>query len=535
MVGEFPELQGLMGRHYALAARRGPARRRCHRGSLSTARPLDRVPTDPVAIAVALADKLDTLVGFWAIGEKPTGSKDPYALRRAALGVVRILVENGKHLSLMEAIYIWFKIWFKHEAERIRASLIDEGTSSRDKKIIDEALSRKKAILLQDTGNKQVDLLAFFHDRLKVYLRDKGARHDLIDAALAGASPVIPGAPKAREGDPGATGATAGSPSRPATQAAGDDTVRADAAADNAALAGASPVIPGAPKAREGNPGATGAAARSPSRPAAQAAGDDTKWAAAAADNAALAGTSAVIPGAPKAREGDPGATGAAAESPSRPAAQAAGDDTVRAGAAGDNAAQAGDSRVIPGAPKAREGDPGATGATAGSPSRPAAQAAGDDTVRADAGDGRHSAGSNDDLLMVVRRVEALGRFLDMPDGQNLLAGVKRASNILRIEEKKDGPHDGPVDPALLALPQELALAQALEAAAMDAREHVANEDFAGAMAALARLRPAVDAFFEQVTVNADDPALRVNRLRLLARLREATREVADFSLIQGQ
>ena len=136
---------------------------------------------------------------------------------------------------------------------------------------------------------------------------------------------------------------------------------------------------------------------------------------------------------------------------------------------------------------------------------------------------------------MIVRRVEALGRFLDTEDGKNLLAGYRRAANILRIEEKKDGrSYDEAPDAAALAQPEERALYDALQAAAGEARRHVANEDFEAAMSALAALRPAVDAFFDKVTVNADEPSLRANRLRLLNLLRQATREVADFSRIEG-
>ncbi|MFO1147746.1 MAG: glycine--tRNA ligase subunit beta [Alsobacter sp.] len=338
MVGEFPEVQGLMGRRYAELQGEDASVAAALEEHYKPQGPGDRVPTDPVSVAVALADKLDTLAGFWAIDEKPTGSKDPYALRRAALGVIRILLENKVRLPLLQA-------------------------GGRALRTGDE--SAREGVL--------ADLLAFFHDRLKVYLRDRGARHDLIDAVLA---------------------------------------------------------------------------------------------------------NNAVVPGAPQAREGDPGATSQPSGSPSRPAAQAAGDDARGAGAA------------------------------------------------------------NDDLLDIVRRVEALARFLDTEDGANLLAGAKRASNILRIEEKKDGrSHAEPVDRALLhaqGLPEEKVLAEVLDAAERHAREHVQREDYEGAMAALAALRPAVDAFFDKVTVNAEDPALRANRLRLLAGLREATRAVADFSRIGG-
>jgi glycyl-tRNA synthetase beta chain len=140
-----------------------------------------------------------------------------------------------------------------------------------------------------------------------------------------------------------------------------------------------------------------------------------------------------------------------------------------------------------------------------------------------------------DDLLMIVRRVEALGRFLDSEDGANLLAGVKRAQNILRIEEKKDQrSFDGEPDPRLLSEPQEKALAKAIAEVATAARQNLDKENFEGAMAALAKLRAPVDAFFDKVTVNAPDAALRENRLKLLSRIRAATLAVADFSRIEG-
>jgi glycyl-tRNA synthetase beta chain len=143
--------------------------------------------------------------------------------------------------------------------------------------------------------------------------------------------------------------------------------------------------------------------------------------------------------------------------------------------------------------------------------------------------------GNQDDLLLIVRRVEALGKFLDTEDGRNLLAGYKRAANILRDEEKKSGTaFAGDVDTKLLSEPEERALNAALDEALPSASAAVAKEDFAAAMSALARLRAPVDAFFDKVRVNADDPAVRANRLRLLNRLREATQAVADFSRIAG-
>src|SRR5262249_14127083 len=140
-----------------------------------------------------------------------------------------------------------------------------------------------------------------------------------------------------------------------------------------------------------------------------------------------------------------------------------------------------------------------------------------------------------DDLLMIVRRVEALGKFLDSDDGKNLLAGTKRASNILTIEEKKDKrTFDGAPDPSLYALEEEKALAKAIEQVKRQAGAAVAREDFAAAISVMATLRPAVDAFFDRVKVNDDDPKIRENRLKLLSQIRSATRAVADFSKIEG-
>jgi glycyl-tRNA synthetase beta chain len=339
MVGEFPELQGLMGRYYAIAQGEEPSVADAIEEHYKPQGPNDRIPTSPVSIAVALADKLDTLVGFWAIDEKPTGSKDPYALRRAALGVIRIVMENGLRLHLREPMAAAF--------EPIGVSLEMSSSEGFDyvqyltrhlsqDEIEDENLEiewdrgglKYKAIEAEG-ATLSADLLAFFADRLKVYLREKGARHDLIDAVFA-------------------------------------------------------------------------------------------------------------LPG-------------------------------------------------------------------------------------------------QDDLLMIVRRVEALGKLLETEDGKNLLAGYRRAANILRAEEKKDGAEAfvGKHDPALLALPAERALADGL--AAVQARlAQLAREDFEGAMRALATLRAPVDAFFLDVTVNAADPDLRLNRLRLLGELREAMHAVADFSKVAG-
>jgi glycyl-tRNA synthetase beta chain len=140
-----------------------------------------------------------------------------------------------------------------------------------------------------------------------------------------------------------------------------------------------------------------------------------------------------------------------------------------------------------------------------------------------------------DDLLLVVRRVEALGKFLDTEDGKNLLAGFKRAANIIRIEEKKDArEYTGAPDAKIYSQDEEKALAAAIETAKAEATRAVEKEDFGAAMRAMAKLRPGVDAFFDKVTVNVEDKALRENRLKLLNEIRAATRAVADFSRIEG-
>ena len=294
MVGEFPELQGLMGCYYASAQGEDASVAAACEEHYKPQGPGDRIPTNPVSVAVALADKLDTLTGFWAIDEKPTGSKDPYALRRAALGVIRIVLENQLRLQLL--------------------TLANE------------------------------NLLEFFIDRLKVYLRDKGARYDLIDAAL-----------------------------------------------------------------------------------------------------------------------------GAAAVA-----------------------------------------DPEAAEATLTQP--------------------------QDDLLMIKNKVEALEAFLGADDGKNLLAGYKRACNILKAEEKKDGA--GAYDKAhaanLRIEPEEHKLAAAIARAKEETGEKLKKEDFTGAMHSLSKLREPVDHFFDKVTVNAENADLRLNRLRLLSELRRTMNGVADFDKVSG-
>lgn len=162
VVGEFPEVQGLMGKYYALAQGEDASVAAACEEHYKPQGPTDRVPTDPVSVAVALADKIDTLVGFWAIDEKPTGSKDPYALRRAALGVIRLLIENGIRLNLTKVFDGHYDTVLESIARRLRSA---GGTFG--------------------VGKGSLDLLPFFADRLKVQLREQGARHDLVDAVFA--------------------------------------------------------------------------------------------------------------------------------------------------------------------------------------------------------------------------------------------------------------------------------------------------------------------------------------------------------------
>ena len=346
MVGEFPELQGLMGSYYASAQGEDPSVANACYEHYKPQGQGDYAPKDPVSIAVALADKLDTLVGFWAIDEKPTGSKDPYALRRAALGVIRIVLENELRLQVIPLISLKF---LALDRDHLHAEI-----EQRKEKV--EALGIEftgggvsRASHWVHVGSLRVDsrainLLEFFIDRLKVYLRDKGARYDLIDAALGAV------------------------------------------------------------------------------------------------------------------------AFGDAEEETARAALQ-------------------------------------------------------------------------DDLLMITKKVEALDKFLATDDGKNLLAGFKRAVNILKAEEKKDGPraYSRRHAPNLRIEPQEHKLAAAIARAREETAEKLEKEDFSGAMRALSKLREPVDHFFEHVTVNADNADLRLNRLRLLAELRRVMMGVADFGKVSGE
>lgn len=200
MVYEFPELQGLMGRYYAEAAGLPAEVAAACEDHYAPLGPSDAVPTAPVSVAVALADKLDTLTGFWAIDEKPTGSKDPYALRRAALGVIRLVLENGLRLNLdrfIDAQLVRHKIALKNgdlddtqlaELEELVDEIADHGVFGAAWAALRERLStggKEIAPVVAPVPDLSDDLLGFFHDRLKVWLRDQGIRHDVIDACLA--------------------------------------------------------------------------------------------------------------------------------------------------------------------------------------------------------------------------------------------------------------------------------------------------------------------------------------------------------------
>ncbi len=345
-VGEFPELQGVMGRKYASLQGEDASVSAAIEDHWKPQGPSDRLPADAVGLTVALADKLDTLIGFWAIDEKPTGSKDPYALRRAALGVVRILLERKVQLNLAPQIirsgrYVMAQR-LQAEAGKVEARLIAPMRMMNE--LSGEGVLSKLTNLSQGAANlmsggadeippqeweiaRTGDLLSFFHDRLKVYLRDLGARHDLIDAVLT---------------------------------------------------------------------------------------------------------------------------------------------------------------------PDA------------------------------------------DDLLMVARRVEALTAFVTSEEGLNLLAGTKRATQLLAAEEKKGTHVAANVDPALLTLDAEKALYAAVTQASTEASAAITGEDFRSAMEALSKLRGPVDQFFADVLVNDEDTAIRANRLALLGLIRAATGTVADFSKISG-
>ncbi|MDO9502193.1 glycine--tRNA ligase subunit beta [Falsiroseomonas sp.] len=325
LVGEFPELQGTIGRYYALHQGETPAVAEAIGTQYRPMGPGDAVPAEPVAIAVALADKLDTLAGFFAVDERPTGSGDPFALRRAALGTIRIIRENRLRLRLEDALA---EAFFGFPQALGETANPEFGMAVAQDKLKTGWQPAPRGAHPPMVAAFAAGLLDFLAERLRVQLRAEGARHDLVAAAF-----------------------------------------------------------------------------------------------------------------------------------------------------------------------------------------------------------GR---GEEDDLLRLLARAEALQALVEGADGPNLLAAAKRAANILRIEDKKDGPHAGPVDPALLTAPEEQALAAALGQAEPAVAQALAAENFAAAMSALAALRAPLDAFFEKVIVNDADPATRANRLRLLARLRGGMDTVADFSRIEG-
>jgi glycyl-tRNA synthetase beta chain len=340
MVGEFPELQGVMGRYYALADGEHAEVAEAVAEHYAPLGPNDACPSAPASVAVALADKIDTLVGFWAIGETPTGSKDPYALRRAALGVIRLIVENELRIPLSRIFQnAYLPIGYELELRSTKDFDYVGHISSKhltEKELDDENIEalwehggfRTRALESEGTEIAS-QLLDFFADRLKVALRDKGVRHDLVSAVFA--------------------------------------------------------------------------------------------------------------------------------------------------------------------------------------------------------------LGGEDDLVRLLARVGALEAFLGSEDGEHLLVAYRRAANIVRIEEKRDGARfDGVAEAERFVQDEETALSEALGVAAAAAEPALGQEDFTAAMAAMAALRQPVDAFFDHVTVNAEDAALRENRLRLLNRIGATLGRVADFSRIEG-
>ncbi|WP_407148074.1 glycine--tRNA ligase subunit beta [Bradyrhizobium sp. ORS 86] len=416
VVGEFPELQGLMGKYYALAQGEDASVATASEEHWKPQGPTDRVPTDPVSVAVALADKLDTLVGFWAIDEKPTGSKDPYALRRAALGVIRLILTNGSRLplgtlfssALTLLLYFSFRpdsgyLWL---ARRWNPQIEDGKSEWNDARYL---------VLLNSDG--------FVASHLEEIGMEQIGNPDL----------------------------------------GGDDD-------------------------REVH---------------------DARASAYAEFERRLKSLELVV--VPFLFE----------DAPHEPARTKSAVSMARQQLQDEPFAKLGMDRLA--------ADLGAFFAD-----RLKVQLR-EQGARHDLVDAVFSLGGQDDLLLVVRRVEALGKFLDSDDGMNLLAGTKRASNILAIEEKRDKrSFDGAPDAALYRLDEEKALAKAIDQAKSEASAAVAREDFAAAMSAMAKLRPAVDAFFDKVKVNDDDPKVRENRLKLLNEIRAATRAVADFSRIEG-
>ena len=419
VVGEFPEVQGLMGRYYAEAQGEHEAVAHAIEDHYRPKGPDDRVPADPVSVAVALADKIDTLVGFRAIDEKPTGSKDPYALRRAAVGVIRLIVDNGLRIRLVSIITRHMQDWLLSEAvalDRIYNYFVD----------IKENQEAVRLVELDEFFKNTLAMSFLAHDGIAQVI------YANFDAAIRARQSSLPRDPSI-------------------------DTFIQKVFTIWDFIEFTSPSYRG--KAEE-----------------------------LLIDAEDLTSAHGRWQSASEFVEG------------------------LIAKIARDLLAFFADRLKV----QLRE------------------QGARHDLV-----DAVFALEGQDDLLLIVRRVEALGKFLDTEDGKSLLAGTKRATNIIRIEEKKDArQYVGKPDPQFYRQEEEWALAKAIDTAKAEASEAVAREDYSAAMSAMAKLRPHVDAFFGKVTVNvaegADKDKLRENRLKLLNEIREATRAVADFSKIEG-
>ncbi|MBN8957281.1 MAG: glycine--tRNA ligase subunit beta [Rhizobiales bacterium] len=363
------------------------------------------MPTDPVSTAVALADKIDTLVGFWAIDEKPTGSKDPYALRRAELGFLRIIIENGLKVSFSRITELAYQSFVASQISALakEISRIDLEDAANER----EALS-KIVSLIQRQAPTATLLVESKVGKLRPDLIVQTPDYDLVIELKRHVNKLLDFSAQAQK----------------YWRAYGKEL---GATADQLILSHV--------------------------------------------DNDFAVAVAAFVSGR-----------------------KSFGLDRLKIllkeqGARHDLV----------------------------------------DAVLAQGGEGQ------DDLLLIVRRVEALAKFLDTDDGKNLLAGYKRAANIIAIEEKKDKrQYQGKPDLALLIDPIEKHLWNTIQSTVSDANHHIAHEDFESAMETLSTLRTAVDSFFETVLVNADDPTVRENRLKLLNEIREATRAVADFSKIAG-
>jgi glycyl-tRNA synthetase beta chain len=436
MVGEFPELQGLMGRYYAIEQGEEQSVAEAIEEHYKPQGPSDRIPTAPVSIAVALADKLDTLVGFWAIDEQPTGSKDPYALRRAALGVIRIVLENRLRANIRPVVRSALRAFFgRFGALHLRMHTSDWPILPQNR-LNHLKKERPFHYMILNAGG--------FVDKFELFINSY-ATGDSMSNAEDYLSVIAIGA---------------------------------DIAEWKLETRPLSRVIP-------------------------------------FGRLLSVEETADIIPELEEyvrneihAREQE---------------IQQLYDSRGRSGAElnllhFNRAAQTLSADLLAffaDRLKVYLRDKGA---------------------RHDLIDAVFALPGQDDLLMIVRRVEALGKLLETEDGKNLLAGYRRATNILRAEEKKDGAEAfaGKHVNTPLAPPAERYLADVVASAGAAAREHAASEDFEGAMRALAALRAPVDGFFLDVTVNDPDPETRLNRLRLLNELRGAMHAVADFSRVAG-